>query len=234
MRDDDLVRYLLRPGDTCLVLSRALSERCGRAGGRDFTDHAVDLGREARQWLQLAADIAGDGTTADDLANTRPPSDMRTLLIAEVEAEESPRVAVRQLLFDAWHVPFLKALTRSRDARIAAVAELSLPAAQEHLRRSSDCLLIACMGGTSPRDAAQEALEALWPYAMEPFQRDTFQEIAAREGIGPDREEIGRPWRRHISETLLLATLTMPLGTHLRIAGGRQTNGTRERVSRSA
>ncbi len=45
---------------------------------------------------------------------------------------------MRQFLFDAWHKPYLQALTTSRDARIAQIAAKSLKEVTYHLERSSD------------------------------------------------------------------------------------------------
>jgi ring-1,2-phenylacetyl-CoA epoxidase subunit PaaC len=61
---------------------------------------------------------------------------------------------VRQFFFDAWHYFLIEGLTRSSDARIAAIAEKSLKEVTYHLRRSGD-LMVRLGDGTEVSHAAR-------------------------------------------------------------------------------
>src|SRR3546814_11192885 len=73
--DKFFFEYLLRLGDTTLVLSQRLSEWCGHGPALEedlaLTNTELDLLAPARMWLTLAGVVDGADRVVDALANFR-------------------------------------------------------------------------------------------------------------------------------------------------------------------
>ena len=67
--------YLLRLGDTALVLSQRMSQLCGKGPALEedmaMANTALDLLGQARLWLSYAAEVEGNGRDEDSLAFLR-------------------------------------------------------------------------------------------------------------------------------------------------------------------
>ncbi|MFX8797648.1 Phenylacetic acid catabolic protein, partial [Acinetobacter baumannii] len=70
--DQGLFSYLLRQGDSCLILGHRLSDWCGHAPQLELdialANIALDLTGQADAFLGLAAEVEGQGRDADALA----------------------------------------------------------------------------------------------------------------------------------------------------------------------
>ena len=105
---------------------------------------------------------------------------------------------MRQFLFDAWHLPMLKALAGSTDRRVAEIAEKAAKEAAYHLERSTD-LVVRLGDGTDESHARmQAALDLLWPYAGEMFLGDAVDAELAAAGIAPAPESLRPAWDAHV------------------------------------
>ncbi len=85
--DKQLFEYLLRLGDTSLILSQRLSEWCGHGPVLEedlaLTNTALDLLGQARMWLTLAGEVEGQGRDEDQLAYLRDTHQFRNCLLVE-------------------------------------------------------------------------------------------------------------------------------------------------------
>src|SRR4051812_8393280 len=87
-----LFEYLLRLGDSPLVLSQRLGEWVGKGPILEedlaLTNVALDLLGQARQWYAYAGEVEARfrdaGRTEDELAFLRDGGDFRNLLIVEL------------------------------------------------------------------------------------------------------------------------------------------------------
>ena len=109
MNDKDaLFEYVLRLGDTCLVLGHRLSEWCGHGPALEediaVTNIALDLIGQASMLLSHAAELEGEGRSEDDLAYLRDGLEYRNLLLAEQPNGDYGYTITRQFLFDAFMV----------------------------------------------------------------------------------------------------------------------------------
>ncbi|MBM3569003.1 MAG: phenylacetate-CoA oxygenase subunit PaaC [Alphaproteobacteria bacterium] len=206
--------YLLRLGDTALVLGHRLAEWCG-SGPTPEEDIALaniglDLTGQATAWLDLAGAAEGKGRDADALAYFRDGTDFRNLLLAEQPNEDFGHTMVRQMLFDAWHVELLGGLERSADAGIAAVAAKARREAEYHWRRSSDWVVRLGDGTEQSHARVAESLVRLWPFTGEMFARDAVVAELVTEGIAPEPAPLLQAWNRRVDAILTEATLTRP------------------------
>jgi ring-1,2-phenylacetyl-CoA epoxidase subunit PaaC len=120
------VEYLLRLGDTSLVLAQRLGEGVGHAPAVEedlgFANIALDLLGQARLLLSHAGTVEGRGRDDDALAFFRSESEYRNLSLAETPNGDFGRTIVRQFLIDAWQLELYEALAGSADSQLAAIA----------------------------------------------------------------------------------------------------------------
>ncbi len=218
--------YLLRLGDSALVLSQRISELCGKGPALEedlaLANTALDLLGQARLWLSYAGEIEGDGRDEDALAFLRSDREFHNLLIVEQLNGNYAGTIMRQFLFDAWHTLALAQLTQSSDPRICEIAQKSQKEVTYHLRRSSD--LIVRMGdGTEVSHAlTQAALDQLWPFTGEMFTGDAIDEEMTAAGVGFDPAQLKQTWQTYIDQVFTVATLQLPRQDAWMQKGGKQ------------
>ena len=128
----------------------------------------------------------------------------------EVPNEDFGRTLMRQFLFDAFQVPWLTALSESRNTHVAEIAAKSVKEATYHLERSAETV-IALGDGTEESNARmQAALDYLWPYAGEVFADDDVDAAMDDAGIAPLPSTMRTAWDSKVRATLEAATLTAP------------------------
>lgn len=209
-----LFEFLLRQGDNVLVLGHRTSEWCGTAPALEediaLANTALDLIGQTKLWLDYAAEVEGEGRSANDLAFLRNAYDFRNVLMLETPNEDFGRTLMRQFLFDAFQVHWLTALTDSKDSRISEIALKSVKEARYHLERSRDTV-VALGDGTDLSNAKmQAALDYLWPYSREIMLVDDVDKAMNKEGIAPLPSEILAPWMAIVSATMRDAHLIIP------------------------
>ncbi|AQV98514.1 phenylacetate-CoA oxygenase subunit PaaI [Cupriavidus necator] len=214
--DNHKLEYLLRLGDTTLVLGQRLSEWCGRGPALEediaLTNVALDLVGQTRLWLGYAAEVEGAGRNADQLAYLRDAHQFRNLLLVEQPNGSYADTLARQFLFDTWHYFVLEGLQRSTDARIAEIAAKSLKEATYHVRRSADLVVRLGDGTEESHRRMQDAFDDLWMFTGELFEADAAEAALVRDGVIPDPATLAGPWQRHVGEVLEDATLRVPAG----------------------
>ncbi|OEZ99019.1 1,2-phenylacetyl-CoA epoxidase subunit PaaC [Duganella sp. HH101] len=220
------VNYLLRLGDNALILSQQLSQLCGKGPALEedmaLTNVALDLLGQTRLWYEYAGELEGAGRDEDKLAYHRDAHDFKNCLLMEQPNGNYADTMVRQFFFDAWHYFLIVGLTRSSDARIAAIAEKSLKEVTYHLRRSGD-LIVRLGDGTDVSHAkTQAAVNELWMYSGEVFAYDAVDEAMVAEGVAPAAAGLRAQWLAHVAEILAEATLAMPPADAWMQKGGKQ------------
>ncbi|QJQ97376.1 MULTISPECIES: 1,2-phenylacetyl-CoA epoxidase subunit PaaC [Halomonas] len=220
-----LIEYLLRLGDSTLVLGQRHAELCGKAPALEeemaLMNVGLDLFGQARNWLTYAAELEGDGRDADTLAFRRDAQDFRNLLLVEQPNGDFAETMARQFLFDAWHVPLLEGLAEASDPRIAEVAAKSLKEATYHLRRSSEWVVRLGDGTEESHARMQRAIDTLWRFTGELVQFDEVDQAMAEAGIAPDAETLVARWNATVEKVLEAATLTRPPADAWMYTGGK-------------
>jgi ring-1,2-phenylacetyl-CoA epoxidase subunit PaaC len=209
-----LFEYLLRLGDTSLVLGQRLGEWVGHAPALEedlgLANVALDLVGQARLLLTYAGEVEGSGRDEDQLAFFRNSEDYLNLTLAEQPNGDFAQTIVRQCLVDAWQIEMYEALSRSADARLAAIAAKSLKETRYHFRYSAGWLVRLGDGTEESHERAQRALDALWAYTAELFASDTIDQQIAEARLGPRLESLAAGWSTRIDEVLAEATLARP------------------------
>lgn len=209
-----LFEYLLRLGDTSLVLGHRLSEWCGHGPQLEedlaLANIAIDLIGQARMLLQYAGEVEGRGRSEDDLAYLRDGREYRNLLLVELPNGHYGDTVARQFLYDAFAMELWSDLTRSRDERLAAIAGKAVKEHEYHWRHSSGWMIRLGDGTEESHAKMQASLERLWPYTGELYTPDAVDEAMHAAGIAPDLAAIATRWRARIAPVLAEATLVRP------------------------
>lgn len=210
----DLRNYVLRMGDNALILGQQVSAWCGHAPALEediaFANVALDLIGQATLWLNYASEMDDTGQSADDLAFLRTERDFTNALLTEQPNGDFGQSLMRQYIFDAFHHPFLQALTESKDTRIAEIAQKSVKEATYHLERSSDLIIRLGNGTDESRGFMQRALDKLWRYSGELFVSDALDVKMVGAGIAPDLAQVKSAFDAHTSQLFALAMLVVP------------------------
>lgn len=227
--DKPLFEYLLRLGDTDLVLAQRLSAWCGHGPILEedlaLTNTALDLLGQARMWLSLAAQVEDAGRDEDQLAYLREAHEFRNLLLVERPNGNYADTMARQFFFDVWHYFLLQRLALSSDTRIAAIAAKSVKEVAYHARRSSDLAIRLGDGTPESHSKMQAAIDHAWPYTGELFADDAVDAEVAGRGLGSLGADVRDDWLAHVRQTCDEATLVLPgddVTRHIAYQGGRQ------------
>ena len=208
------LHYVLRLGDTSLVLGQRLGEWVGHAPALEedlgLANISLDLIGQARLLLTYAGELEGRSRSEDDIAMSRDQSDYLNLALVEQPNGDFGRTIVRQFLVDAFQIELYEALQHSKDARLAEVAARALKETRYHLRYSSSWLVRLGDGTEESHLRVQDALDDLWRFTREFFAADEIDEEMARAGIAPSLAELEPRWSARVDDVLREATLKRP------------------------
>jgi ring-1,2-phenylacetyl-CoA epoxidase subunit PaaC len=210
----DLLRYVLRLGDTSLILGQRLGEWVGHAPALEedlgLGNLALDLIGQARLLLSYAAEIEGCGRDEDALAFLRDAPEFANLSLAEQPNGDFGRTIVRQWLIDAWQLEVYEALQASADTRLAGIAAKALKETRYHYRFSRAWLVRLGDGTQESHRRVQDSVDALWKFTGELFAADEIDERLAAAGVAPRLGALQPSWSARVGEALQEATLTRP------------------------
>jgi ring-1,2-phenylacetyl-CoA epoxidase subunit PaaC len=222
------VQYLLRLGDSALVLGQRLGEWTGHGPVLEediaMANVALDLIGQARLLLSHAGTLEGAGRDEDRLAYFRDAREFRNFTLCELpnsglekghtKSGDYAFTIVRNLLFCAWQVQLWQALSDARnpsnDAQLAGIAAKSLKESSYHLRHAADWTVRFGDGTGESHARAQAALDALWPYTNELFADDAVDAAAAQSGFGVAGAPLRAGWLAQVGAVLEEATLRQP------------------------
>jgi ring-1,2-phenylacetyl-CoA epoxidase subunit PaaC len=171
---------------------------------------ALDLIGQARLWLSLAGEVEGRGRDENQLAYLRDAAAFRNVLLVEQRNGDFAVTMTRQFLFDAWHWPFLGALQRSSDRRLAEIAAKAIKEVAYHLERSRDWVVRLGDGTEESHRRMRRAVDQLWPYTGELFAMDAVDRALLEQGVAVDLAALRQPWLDLVGETFAEATLERP------------------------
>ncbi|MFT5116451.1 MAG: ring-1,2-phenylacetyl-CoA epoxidase subunit PaaC [Parasphingorhabdus sp.] len=209
-----LFEYLLRLGDSSLILGHRLSEWVGHAPVLEedlgIANIALDLIGQTQFWLGLAAETEDAGRDADQLAYLRDASQFRNLLLVERPNGNFAQTMVRQYFFDQWHYFLLQGLSKSSHQPIADIAAKSYKEVQYHVERSADWLIRLGDGTEESQRRTQSAVDDLWNYTGEMFETDAVESDLVKDGIAVDNAALKEAWMTKVSDVLKQARLQRP------------------------
>jgi ring-1,2-phenylacetyl-CoA epoxidase subunit PaaC len=219
-----LVLYTLRCADDALILGHRLSEWCGHAPMLEedmaLANMGLDLLGQARELYSHAAKVEGEGNDEDKFAYLRDVRQYRNLLLVEQPNGDFARTIVRQFFYSAFADLYWRAMIRSKDETLAAIAAKSEKESAYHVRHSSEWIVRLGDGTEESHARAQSAIDDLWAFTGEMFETDDGERALVDAGIAVDPATLRPQWLKTISNIVNDATLTLPRSEWMQ-RGGR-------------
>ncbi|WP_310384148.1 1,2-phenylacetyl-CoA epoxidase subunit PaaC [Roseateles sp.] len=208
------VQYLLRIGDSCLILAQRLGEWCGHAPILEedlaLANMALDLLGQARALLTHAAHLDGQGHDEDQLAFLREERQYLNPVLMELPRGDFAFTQVRNFAVATWMLLLWRRLQSSSDAEVAAIAAKAVKESAYHQQHAADWLIRLGDGTTESTARTVEALAQLWPLFNELFDADAVDAAAVAQGLGPSWAELRPEWSAHLNEVMADAGLAQP------------------------
>ena len=224
------LQYLLRLGDTCLILGQRLGEWCGHAPVLEediaLTNMALDLIGQARALLTRAGQTEGRAFDEDQLAFLRDERHYFNPTLVELpngpgRPGDFATTVLRNLMVSTLLKLLWEKLAESSDSELAAIAGKALKEARYHQQHAADWVVRLGDGTNESHQRCQAALDALWRYVPELFEADAVDDAAAASGLGPRWADVQGAWATEVGEVLAEATLTPPADSRFRSTGKR-------------
>jgi ring-1,2-phenylacetyl-CoA epoxidase subunit PaaC len=219
-----LVLYTLRRADDALVLGHRLSEWCGHAPALEedmaLANMGLDLLGQARELYAYAAKVEAKDNDEDKFAYLRDVRQYRNLLLVEQPNGDFARTMVRQFFYAVFADLYWRAMMRSSDATLAAIAAKSEKESAYHVRHSSEWIVRLGDGTEESHRRAQTAIDDLWAYTGEMFAVDDSERGLIDRGIAVDPASLRAQWLKTVSGVVAEATLALPKSDWMQ-QGGR-------------
>ncbi len=223
--EQTLLAYVLRLGDNALVLGQRLVELVASCPELEEelanANFALDYIGQARMFYSYAGELEDAGRSEDDLAFFRPEHEFRNLLIVEQPNGHFGDTICRQVLFDAYYLLLLEALTECSDSRLSEIAARAEKEVRYHLRHAAQWMIRLGDGTDVSHRKVQRSLDDLWRYTGEMFEVDALDEVMMTDFDGPDLSAVGVEWRKKIAAIVAEATLELPQETSM-ARGGKE------------
>ncbi|CAN5264546.1 phenylacetate-CoA oxygenase subunit PaaC [soil metagenome] len=227
--ESPLVLYALRRADDALILGHRVSEWCGHAPMMEedmaLANMGLDLIGQARELYTYAAKAEGAGNDEDKYAYLRDVRQYRNLLLVEQPNGDFARTIVRQFFYSAFADPYWRAMMKSKDETLAAIAAKSEKESAYHLRHTSEWMIRLGDGTDESHRRAQTAIDDLWAFTGELFHADQSDAGLISSGVAIDPESLRARWTETVSNVLSIATLKRPASDWMQ-KGGRSGDHT--------
>jgi ring-1,2-phenylacetyl-CoA epoxidase subunit PaaC len=219
------VQYLLRIGDTALILAQRLGEWCGHAPVLEediaLANMALDLVGQSRGLLTRAGELEGQGHDEDQLAFLRDERDYFNATITELPRGDFAFTVMRNLFVASWAKLLWERLRESSDAEVAGIAGKAVKEARYHQQHAADWVVRLADGTDESRQRIDAAISQMWRYTSELFEADAVDEYARLTNLGPRWLDLREPWLAEIGGVFDEAALEMPKDSAFRSSGRR-------------
>ena len=215
--DNAAVQYLLRIGDTALILGQRIAEWTGHAPVLEediaLANMALDLIGQSRALLTHAGALEGAGHDEDQLAFLRDERDYRNVTLVELPRGDFAVTTVRNAMMATFFKLLWERLAESKDAELAAIAGKAIKEARYHQQHAADWLVRLAGGTDESRRRTEKALADLWIYSAELFASDAIDAQAQASGLGPRWDDLHEGWLAEMTQILDEAGLAIPAAT---------------------
>src|SRR3982074_3062033 len=199
-----LVLYALRRADDALILGHRLSEWCGHAPMLEedmaLANMGLDLLGQARELYSYAATVEGNGNDEDKFAYLRDVRQYRNLLLLEQPNGDFARTMVRQFFYSVFADLYWRAMMKSDDPTLAAIAAKAEKESAYHVRHTSEWIVRLGDGTDDSHRRAQAAIDDLWAFTGEMFHIDESERALIDSGIAVDPETQRPLWLKTVSD----------------------------------
>lgn len=218
--------YILRLADNALILGQRLSEMCGHAPEMELdialTNFSLDLIGQASLLYAHVLELENLAPNVDALAMTRNLEEYRNCLLVAQPNADFAHIILRQYLFSTFQKCQYQALLGSNDKTLAAIAEKSLKEITYHIRFAKSWVLRLGDGTEDSRAYMQDALECLWRFTGELFEKDETLSAVIKSGLSEDYTLGHKKWETEARAVLADADGLTPPETLRMLTGGHE------------
>ncbi len=215
---------LLALADDEYILGHRDSEWTGHAPILEediaFANIAQDEIGHAILWHNLLKDLTGGDP--DQLVFFRDAAAYRNALICELPKGDWAFTMMRQYLFDAAEFARLTETVNSQYKSVAEVSAKIRPEEMYHYRHTSNWVKRLGLGTDESHQRMQNALNILWPYALQLFVPVPGEEELIAAGIMPVAQTLRDAWEDMVRPWLTDASLTVPDSSEPAVASREQ------------
>ena len=224
-KDQALLAYVARLGDNALILGQRMVEVVAAYPELEEelanANFALDYIGQARMFYTYAGELEGKGRGEDDFAFLREENEFQNYLLIEQPNGHFGDSITKLVLFDAFYLLLLEALTNCSDQRVAEIAARAEKEIRYHLRHNTQWLVRLGDGTEESHARVRASVDNLWQYTGELFVADAIDQIFADAFAGPDLDAIHAAWRSQLKSIFDAANLAMPADDWM-ASGGKQ------------
>ena len=162
----------------------------------------LDLLGQARELYSYAAKVEGKGNDEDKFAYLRDVRQYRNLLLLEQPNGDFARTMARQFFYAAFADLYWRAMMKSTDPTLAAIAAKSEKESAYHVRHSSEWMVRLGDGTEESHARAQTAIDDLWAYTGEMFAVDDAERALIDAGIAIDPATLHAQWLKTVADVV--------------------------------
>ncbi len=209
-----LLAYVTRLGDNALILAQRMVELVTAYPELEEelanANFALDYIGQARMFYTYAGELEGKGRAEDDFAFLRDENEFRNVLLIEQPNGHFGDSITKLVLFEAFYLAQLEALTSCADKRVAEIAARAEKEIRYHLRHNTQWLVRLGDGTDESHERVQGSVDNLWRYTGELFTADEVDTIVEKAFNGPKLAAIHERWQADVEAILINATLSRP------------------------
>ena len=225
MTSQDLFNFCLRLGDTCLILSHRQSELCSKGPFLEEdiaqTNLGLDLLGQAESLLIYAAELEGNGRTADDLVFKRPERDFYNFMLAEQPNTDFSFTIVRQYFMTIYLTKVYEVLSEVYDEVISGISAKASKEISYHKQHLFMWLKRLGDGSQEGHDRIQNAVNELWMFLGELYEEDELDITMQKAGFAISGSKMKSYLMRQIKMDLNEATLSIPENVYM-VSGSKK------------
>lgn len=223
MPTSDEMTYVLRLADNAMILGQRLAEMCGHAPEMELdialTNFSLDLIGQAALLYDCVLARENLAPNSDVLAMTREQSQYLSCLLVAQPNVDFAHIIVRHYMFVTFQKRQYEALLSSKDKQLAAIAEKALKEIAYQIRFSKAWVLRLGDGTDESHERMVEAVDCLWRYSGELFDKDDVLCSVIGSGLTADFTNGYQNWQDEVSDVFAEATLNIPSDTHMLMGG---------------
>ncbi len=220
---DAFVEFVLSVADDNLIAAQRLGELISRSPDLEediaIANVSLDHLGQARSLYTRAGELEGHGRTEDDLGLGRDERDFRNAVLVEQPNGDYAQMTMRQFFLDAYQVPLYEALSSSTDETLAGIAAKAVKESRYHLERSSAWVVRLGDGTEESHRRTQAAVDALWRYTGDLFERPAGCDALTASGVAPDPGPLAAAFDETARSVIADATLAVPEDPYQRLGG---------------
>ena len=225
MAPGNLFQYVLSIGDDALIIAQRLSEWAYRAPFLEediaLSNISLDMFGRANLFLDYAASLKGNDTTADELAFKRNEREFTNNLLCEQPNGNFADTMIRQFFLDVFNKLFLIKLIDSNDDQLSSISQKAIKETNYHLRHSSKWIIRLGDGTPESHAKVQLAIDNLWMFTEELFEMNENDIQMEQQKVGVDCSALKPQWDIIINDVLSETRVNRPEDVHM-TTGGRQ------------